>query len=65
MSELLEIAVSAHGGLDRWDSVTSIDVAASITGRPGSSRARVTGSKTLIAIDIVEITMRRPAANHV
>src|SRR5271156_5057635 len=32
MSDLLEVAVSAHGGLDRWDSVTSIDVAASITG---------------------------------
>ena len=49
MSDLLEVAVSAHGGLDRWDSVTSIDVAASL----------------LIAIDMVEITMRRPAANHV
>ncbi|MFZ3271327.1 MAG: hypothetical protein WA285_22430, partial [Mycobacterium sp.] len=32
MSNLLEVAVSAHGGQDRWDSVTSIDVAASITG---------------------------------
>jgi hypothetical protein len=32
MRDLLEVAVSAHGGLDRWDSVTSIDVAASITG---------------------------------
>jgi hypothetical protein len=32
MSDLLEVAVWAHGGPDRWDSVTSIDVAASITG---------------------------------
>jgi len=32
MSDLLEVAVAAHGGLERWNSVTSIDVAASITG---------------------------------
>ena len=32
MSNLLEEAVAAHGGLDRWNGVTSIDVAASITG---------------------------------
>jgi hypothetical protein len=32
MSDLLEVAVAAHGGLDRWNSVTSIEVAASITG---------------------------------
>ena len=32
MSDLLEVAVVAHGGLDRWKGITSIDVAASITG---------------------------------
>ena len=32
MSDLLEVAVAAQGGLDRWNSVTSIEVAASITG---------------------------------
>ena len=32
MSDLLEKAVTAHGGMDRWNSVTSIDVAASIMG---------------------------------
>ena len=32
MSDLLEEAVAAHGGMDQWNSVTSIDVAASITG---------------------------------
>lgn len=32
MSDLLEVALAAHGGLDRWDGITSIDVAASITG---------------------------------
>ena len=31
MSDLLEETVAAHGGVDRWNSVTSIDVAASIT----------------------------------
>ena len=45
MSDLLEVAVSAHGGLDQWDSVIA--------------------EPLLIAIDMVEITMCRPAANHV
>src|SRR5271154_2327096 len=31
-SELLDLAVNAHGGLDRWNKVTAIKVAASITG---------------------------------
>jgi hypothetical protein len=32
MSELLENAVAAHGGLDRWSAIKSITVDASITG---------------------------------
>ncbi|MBO0692441.1 MAG: hypothetical protein J2P58_06060 [Acidimicrobiaceae bacterium] len=32
MNDLLETAVAAHGGLDRWDKITSITVSASITG---------------------------------
>ena len=32
MSDLLELAVAAHGGLDRWNEVKAIQVAASITG---------------------------------
>ncbi len=32
MNELLETAVSAHGGLDRWNQIKSITVDASITG---------------------------------
>ncbi len=32
MSELLDLAVKAHGGLDRWTKVQAIKVAASITG---------------------------------
>jgi len=32
MNELLSSAVKAHGGLDRWKTVTSVQTAASITG---------------------------------
>jgi len=32
MSELLNLAVKAHGGLERWNKVKSVRVAASITG---------------------------------
>jgi len=32
MSELLDLAVKAHGGLDRWNKVKAIKVAASIRG---------------------------------
>jgi hypothetical protein len=32
MSELLDLAIKAHGGLDRWNKVKAIKVAASITG---------------------------------
>ena len=32
MNELLGLAVKAHGGLERWNKVTSVKVAASITG---------------------------------
>ena len=31
-SELLDLALNAHGGLDRWNKVKAIKVAASITG---------------------------------
>src|SRR5271169_6148338 len=32
MNELLNLAVKAHGGLERWNKVKSVRVAASITG---------------------------------
>src|SRR5271154_3771561 len=32
MTELLDLAVKAHGGLNRWNKVKAIKVAASITG---------------------------------
>jgi hypothetical protein len=31
-SELLDLSVNAHGGLERWNKVAAIKVAASITG---------------------------------
>ena len=32
MNELLALAVKSHGGLERWNRVTSVKVAAAITG---------------------------------
>jgi hypothetical protein len=32
MTELLDLALKAHGGLDRWNKVNAVQVAASITG---------------------------------
>jgi hypothetical protein len=32
MNELLELALSAHGGLERWREVQTIDLKLSITG---------------------------------
>ena len=32
MNHLLELALAAHGGLDRWNALTKVQVRASITG---------------------------------
>ena len=32
MNDLLQLAITAHGGLERWEKVTSIEAGASITG---------------------------------
>ncbi|HEY0934376.1 MAG TPA: hypothetical protein VGD91_11605 [Trebonia sp.] len=32
MNDLLSTAIKAHGGLDRWNTVTSVEITASITG---------------------------------
>src|ERR1700730_11466553 len=32
MNELLSLAIKAHGGLDRWNTVASVQAATSITG---------------------------------
>ena len=46
MNDLLESAVAAHGGLDRWNQVKSITVDASITGALWSLKTKVTRSST-------------------
>ena len=62
MSDLLEVAVAAHGGLDRWNGITSIDVAASITGATSvvlapysSSPVVVTGRDATMARELRKI----------
>jgi hypothetical protein len=32
MNDLLSLAIKAHGGMDRWNTVTSVEITASITG---------------------------------
>jgi hypothetical protein len=32
MNDLLSTAIKAHGGMDRWSTVTSVEITASITG---------------------------------
>jgi hypothetical protein len=32
MNDLLSMAIKAHGGMDRWNTVTSVEITASITG---------------------------------
>ena len=46
MKNLLERAVAAHGGLDRWNQVKSIIVDAAITGSSWPSRTRLRRSRT-------------------
>jgi hypothetical protein len=46
MSNLLELAVKAHGGLERWRKVTSIKVDASITGAIWFVKSKVTLLRT-------------------
>jgi hypothetical protein len=41
MNDLLESAVAAHGGLDRWNQVTAINVNASITGALWNVKGKV------------------------
>ena len=63
MNELLENAVAAHGGLDRWNEVKSITVDASITGAlfhaKGQAdalknvRLEVDTTRELLTIDVI------------
>jgi hypothetical protein len=47
MSELLNLAIKVHRGLDRWNKVKAITVAASITGAICYVQGRPTFSRTL------------------
>jgi hypothetical protein len=63
MNDLLEKAVAAHGGLDRWNKVSSITVDASITGAlwdvkrngnaPKDVRFKVDTTRELLTLDLV------------
>jgi hypothetical protein len=64
MNDLLDSAVAAHGGLDRWNHVRSITVDASITHpHPAAGYAwqgdyQLVPEPLLVAIDMGEITIR-------
>lgn len=63
MNDLLERALAAHGGLDRWNKVSSITVDASITGAlwdvkrngdaPKDVRFKVDTTRELLTLDLV------------
>jgi hypothetical protein len=63
MNDLLDKAVAAHGGLDRWNKVSSITVDGSITGAlwdvkrngdaPGDVRLKVDTTRELLTLDFV------------
>ena len=71
MTDLLALAVEAHGGLERWNTVKSIDVELSITGpiwqvkgRPDvlrtiAMRVEVEQERVgvLVAIDMTTVTV--------
>jgi hypothetical protein len=74
MNELLTLAIAGHGGLDRWNRVTSITVEASITGalwdlkRNGHAlndvRFVVDTTKQLVTMDVVSQERRTVFEPH-
>ena len=48
MNDLLSTAVKAHGGLDRWNTVTSVEITASITGAIWSVKSQPDVLKSVI-----------------
>jgi hypothetical protein len=56
MSELLDFAIAAHGGMDRWRSLSSLTVSASVGGAlwPGS-HGKPIQDRIAVAIDISDI----------
>jgi hypothetical protein len=49
MTALLDVAVKAHGGLDRWNKIKSIRIAASITGAIWFVKSKTDALKNIIA----------------
>lgn len=52
MNELLELAVSAHGGLDRWKRIRSIDVSLIISGQLLEVKGFPEHQHTKVTIDV-------------
>jgi hypothetical protein len=40
VNDLLQLAVDAHGGLDRWNALTSVDTDLSLTGAIWSEKGK-------------------------
>src|SRR5260370_17943006 len=74
MNDLLKLAVASHGGLDRWNHVTSITVGASITGTLWDLKSNghalkdvrfvVDTTKQLLKMDVVSQERRTPFKPH-
>ena len=58
MTPLLQTAIEAHGGLERWAEVETIVVSASITGAIWAIKGRVP-QPVLVNIDLRRITLER------
>ena len=66
MNRLLDLAIKAHGGLDRWKKVNSIEVDASITGAIWFVKGRVDVLKNVVInaeIKRERLTMEFPGQN--
>jgi len=66
MEELLAMAIEAHGGLDRWNKVNSLTVAASITGAIWSIKGQADALKDVVITAETKrerLTMDRPGQN--
>lgn len=67
MSELLDIAIKAHGGIDRWNRVNSIRVNASITGAIWSVKGKPDVLKEVVITAGAKrerVTMELPGKNR-
>jgi hypothetical protein len=49
MNELLQVAVNAHGGPERWNQLKTVKASVSITGAIWQLKASLTSSKTSVS----------------